>query len=147
MKKTTLLLIANATQAKIYEVTPHEYGFIQQLEHAESRLKTKDLTRDKPGHYQTSHKSQGQFISPTDAHEEEHTQFARVIADAIKKIMEKKHYQHIILCAEPHFYGLLNQFLSKSLVHLITKVVKKDYIPLPDIELEKVIEDLIHEHF
>jgi|GEM_PF-1837713 protein required for attachment to host cells len=92
-------------RAKIYQVTGHDYELIKELKHPQSRLKTKQLSSDKPGHYKTSHTARGQF-STVNLHEEEHIHFAKTVADFMTKVIDKRQDQSIILCAEPHFLWL-----------------------------------------
>ena len=87
--KSTWLLIANTEKALIYQIVRKKYSLVKILTHAESRLKTSDLVTDKPGHYQTS-TTRGQFIPPTDLHENEHKVFARELAHYLKESQQKK---------------------------------------------------------
>lgn len=147
IKKPGLLILANSTQAHIYEVTKDKHIIIKELSHDQSRFKNQQLITDKPGRFQTSFEVQGKFIPTSNPHEAEHSHFAKTVANEVKKQASKKKYQDIALCAEPHFYGLLKESFSKSAPDLITKVIEKDYIPLPKLEQNAVIEDIIHEHF
>ncbi|APC92059.1 MULTISPECIES: host attachment protein [Francisella] len=140
MKKTTLLLVTNTSKAKIYDINGIKYTHIQDLEHPQSRLKTQQLITDSPGDYQTR-----KFIPSSDPHKQEQLHFAKVIVKFVEKMVKQKNYQKIILCAEPYFYGLLNQSFSNTLRPLIIKVIEKDYIPLPESKLNKTIEEIIHE--
>jgi protein required for attachment to host cells len=137
--------MANTIKAKIYLVVDHQCSLVQELTHPQSRLKTQQLVTDKPGHYQTSHSAHGQFISPSNPHEKEHGCFAKKVSDFLEKEVVKEHYQQIILCADPHFYGLLNQAMSTAIKNLIVKTIEKNYIPLSPVKLNKVIENIIHE--
>jgi len=146
MKKDILLVITNNVQAKIYQVTGHSYTLTQEINHPRGRLKTSQLGNDKPGHYKTCHSSHGEFSS-SDSHEEEHIYFAKIVADFMMKATNENHNQRIILCAAPHFYGLINQHLPQSTKNLTLKVIGKDYIPLPEPKLNAVIKSIINEPF
>ncbi len=138
----TWLLIANTEKAVTYQIVRKKYSLVKILTHAESRLKTSDLVTDKPGHYKTS-TTRGQFIPPTDLHENEHKVFARELAHYLKESQQKNCYQKLILCAEPHFYGLINQYMTKPIRSSIVTVIEKDLIPLPRPELNAVIQTII----
>lgn len=140
----TWLLMANTEKAVTYQIIRKKYSLIKILEHAESRLKTSDLVTDKPGHYKTSI-TRGQFIPPTDLHENEHKVFAKELAHYLKESQQKNYYQKLILCAEPHFYGLINQYLTKAIRSSIVTVIEKDLIPLPRPEINDVIPGIIKE--
>ncbi len=149
MKKNTLtlLVIASSTDAKIYDITESDYILIHELQHPQSRLKTSELTSDGQGYYQTDHGTAGKYSPPSDPHKEEHAHFAKIVADLLEKMLHKQHDQRIILCAEPNFYGLLNQAVTKSVERAIVKVIQKDYIPLPTAKLNEVIQNIIDESF
>ncbi len=147
MKAVNWLVITNAVKASVYEIVGLQYSLVEEMEHSASRLKSQYLTSDKPGHYQTSHVARGQFISPNDPHKEEHQNFAKELANFLETHREKKHYQRIVICAEPYFYGLLNQAMTKGVHELITDIIKKDYIPLPKAKLNAVIKSIAHDYF
>ncbi|QIV95624.1 protein required for attachment to host cells [Allofrancisella inopinata] len=142
MKKPTLLLVTNTAKAKVYDINGFKYSRIEELEHPQSRLKAQQLTSDSPGNYQSR-----KFIPASDPHKQEHIHFAKVVAEFIKEVVDKKHYKQVILCAEPYFYGLLRQFFTSVLKSLVVKVIEKDYIPLPEHKLNETIEAIIHEPF
>jgi protein required for attachment to host cells len=147
----TWLVIANSTSASIYDITKPEYPgaqhdshykLVTELSHEKSRLKTSELVDDKPGHYQGSGSSRGAYSSHTDAHENEIQFFAKDIAHYLETAREKNSFKQLILCAGPHFHGLLNHALSKQTALLVKKHIEKDYIPLSDKKLHDVIETI-----
>lgn len=143
MQKGTWLVIANSVQANFYQLTHEEYSLLETLEHAEGRLKTHDLVSDKTGHYRAGGTVRGAYGSTTDPHEEQHHLFAKEVADFLETKRQDKAYQHIILCAAPHFLGLLNKEMSEDVQAMIFETIAKDYIPLPAKELDKIIQDMI----
>ena len=139
----TWLVIANSSKAFVYDITqkeapgtkkPHYHSVIE-LSHSASRLKTSDLVSD--GH--------GEPAPHSDAHENEFQNFAREIAHYLESERSKNSYKQLVLCAGPHFHGLLNQTLSKQTALMIKKHIEKDYIPLHTKELSEVIESICHE--
>lgn len=141
MQKGTWLVIANSVKANFYQLTHAEYSLLETLEHAEGRLKTHDLVSDRTGHYRAGNTVRGAYGSTTDPHEEEHIVFAREVARYLET--HRQSYQHIILCAAPHFLGLLKKEMSEDVQAMIFETIAKDYIPLPAKELDKVIQDMI----
>lgn len=143
--KTTWLVIASAVKADIYAVQEKKYTLITTLTHPESRLKSAEIAGDKPGSYSTDHTARGHFsASSSTPHEEEHKIFAREIAAALEQGRQTHQYHALILCAEPHFHGLLNQAVTHAVSLLITQAIEKDYIGLPKDKVHTVIEGLIH---
>ncbi len=55
-------------------------------------------------------------------------------------------YTTLIARAAPHFHGLLNQEFSDHVKNKITYELQKDYVPLPQDELEKVLEKIVKDH-
>lgn len=145
MKETTGLLLASSVEALIYKINQKAYQLVETLSHQSGRLKSADLVSDKPGHYKTSHKTRGAFASPSDPHEHEHRIFAAQVADYLNQAVMVHQYQHLIVCAEPHFYGLLHQALSTESKQCIKKSIQKNYIPLPEPKRNQVIESIIYD--
>ncbi|MFZ9036341.1 MAG: host attachment protein [Francisellaceae bacterium] len=85
--------------------------------------------------------------SKSNPQEEEHKVFAKEIVDYLEKHRQQNNYDRILLCAEPGFYGRLNKVIASPLEQIITKVVQKDYVPLPKPKLDNMIKKLIEEHY
>ena len=136
----TYLVIANATTAMIYEVTHHIqkqekpiFQLLKTLSHPESRLKTSELVSDRPGSLNTT------------PHDHEQDVFAHEVAHFLDAARAKNQFQQLILCAGPHFHSLLNKALSKQTEALVKKHLQKDYVPLPQKELQEVVERIYKE--
>lgn len=141
----TWLVLANTTKAQVYSVNHKEFTLLETLEHPESRLKSRDLVSDRAGRYRTDRASRGAFEPSTDAHEEVHHKFAKEVADLLENRRLQNQYQHIILCAEPHFYGLLNNVMSEQVRDSIIRAIEKDYIPFPKEKIDSTIKNILEE--
>lgn len=145
------ILLANATKANIFEISePHrQFHLLQKLSHETSRLKNIDLKSDKPGHYHKSSDSlKGSYEAKTDPKAIEIQHFAKIISDVLEK--ERKQtppaYQSLIVIAEPHFYGILNQQFPTHVRHLVKYHLPKDYTHYSEKKLTKALEStLAHE--
>lgn len=136
MSKITWLVVANSDKALVYQVDHMKYQFIKELDHNESRLKTEDLMSGKPGH----------FTTPTvDSHEHEHIVFAKALAVFLDGARNQNQYHALIVCADPHFSGLLEKEMSKQVQELIMKHIHKDYVPFPVAKLNEAIEGILKE--
>jgi len=146
-KKNTItwIIITNSTKALLYQVENKKANLIKELEHPASRLKSIDLTSDKSGSFKTNHTTRGQFASSANSHEDEHENFSREINELLESNRQKNNYQHLTLCAEPHFLGLLNKHMNPNVQALLKKIIEKDYIPLPKHKLDSVIQNIIQE--
>lgn len=145
MKTTRWVVLANSVQTKIYSIQKMRPILIKTIEHPDSRLKSKDLSADGFGNYKTRQTGHGQFSPPSSPHEEEHSRFAKEIADFLEQARQRHEYCDLILCAEPHFQGLLNKHLTTHTLALVIKSLGKDYIPLPKEKLEPILEKIIDE--
>lgn len=144
VKKITWIVIANSAKALIYQVENHRHHFLKTLEHPESRLKISELVSDHPGHYQTGHGTRGQYESANTPHQLEQAHFAKELAHFLLQQHQAHQYDHLILCAAPHFHGLLNHEMDPAVEALILETVSKDYVPLASAELNELIEAMVH---
>jgi len=142
MDKIIWLVIANAAQAKIFRVHKHQHSFVETLAHPESRLKSGEIASDRPGSYQKDNSPEGQYEAPTNPHDHEKTVFAREIKDYLEKARGANDFEALVLCAEPHFAGLLNEMLTPQTKALLAKTIHKDYIPLPKDKFDAVVKEI-----
>jgi len=87
--QTSLILVCNASRAFLYEahkLHAKEYlQFIEELTHTASRKKKALLVTDRPGHYQTDHKTRGAYEPTINTKEFEKNNFAKEIAEYLEK--------------------------------------------------------------
>lgn len=143
--KTIWLIIANSVKAEIYSIENQSPTLVTVLENPDGRLKSHELTSDKPGSYGTSHATRGQFSFSHDPHKEEHLQFAKKIAEFLEHTKNENKYEEFILCAEAGFQGLIKEALSEHVQYSLLRTISKDYIPLPASEKEKILNTLVRE--
>ncbi|OGT31008.1 MAG: hypothetical protein A3E87_06235 [Gammaproteobacteria bacterium RIFCSPHIGHO2_12_FULL_35_23] len=150
--KLTWLLIANATKAYLFDITKSKQHtetvsptLLETLVHPQGRAKGIELQTDKSGHYSTPSGSGGKFIEKTTPHDIELEIFAHEIINYLTHTDRAKSYQALIICAEPHFLGILTKELPDSIKKLIIKTIGKDYIPLPKDELITTIKEIQHQ--
>ncbi|OGT35016.1 MAG: hypothetical protein A3F11_07360 [Gammaproteobacteria bacterium RIFCSPHIGHO2_12_FULL_37_14] len=108
---------------------------VKELQHPENKLKSGDLTADRPGHYQSSHAARGSYSQPSDPKEIKIDNFYREIAKDLDQERCKQSYDELIIIAPPHLNGLLFQHLDKHVKDLVINNIKKDLVHLPDHEL------------
>lgn len=142
------LILCNATTAYIYDITrgkqdnPSRYSLVKQFEHPEGQMKGEDLISDKPGYHKSKNSGSGSFSARTDPHETVITDFARQLAKFLDTESHQNHYDQLVVCAEPHFHGVLEKQLSSNVKQHVTRHIHKDYIPLKSNKLDKVISDI-----
>lgn len=115
------------------------------LEHPQSRFKNAELTQGEKGHRQSRGGTHGEALDYRQPREEEREHFAKEIAHFLEHSAGEKKFTHLILCAEPHFLGLLHQEFSHSLKQHIHLEVQKDYHQKTIKELEAFLEEWVQE--
>lgn len=143
---TTWILVANASEAKLYANTGISKGLekVATFDHPDSRKKNSDLVTDRSGHMQSSGNGHGSRQPATDPKQHEHEIFAREIAQHIELGRTGNQYQRLIVAAEPHFRGLLNNTFSTQVHGLISESLDKDYTKATQKELAGHLEKYIY---
>ncbi|HLB43238.1 MAG TPA: host attachment protein [Gammaproteobacteria bacterium] len=131
----------NSNICRIYEFKKKftQLHLVKELQHPENKLKSKDLTSDKPGRYQSSHSAHGTYTQPSDPKEIKIDHFYREIAKELDQGRCQQRYDELIIIAPPHSNGLLFQHLDKHVQNLVINNIKKDLLHLPDHELVKFL--------
>ncbi len=130
----TWLIVANASQATIYETekNPKTLKLIKEYLHPASRAKGSELASDRPGHFQqeargregTTHGAFNEQINPKDY---EHERFAIELAKDLDAGRTANDYDDLIIIASPHFHGLLNKHLNEQVAGMVSRHIDKDY--------------------
>ena len=143
---TTWILVANASEAKIYANKGINKGLekIAAFAHPDSRKKALELVTDRSGHMQSAGNGHGARQPATTPKQHEHEIFAREIAHRIEHGRTGNQYQRLIVAAEPHFRGLLNSTFSTQVRSLISESLDKDYTKATDKELSGHLEKFIY---
>lgn len=139
--KNTWAIIANSATARIYQIHDHgkQLELVKELEHPESRLRINELVSDHPGRYVASNANAGTYAEPTNPKEVVAEQFAHQLAKELEAAHVNNQYDHLLIYATPHFHGLLNKQLNKT-IHQLSKNIQKDYTAVPAHELPEIIK-------
>lgn len=149
----TCFLVASASEARLYEANrgqlirenergEHALSLIKELTHRASRQKVFDLVSDRAGSYPRRGSIHGNgsmgknstFAEPTNPKELEAERFARELAQELDNRRLNAPWRDVFIVAEPHFQGLVNKYLSRSLHQMVTSI-EKDYTHLPQRDL------------
>lgn len=143
---TTWILVANASEAKIYANKGIKEGLeeIATFDHPDSRKKNTDLVSDRSGHMKSAGNGHGSRQPASDPKQHEHETFARELAQHIEHGRTGNSYQRLIVAAEPRFHGLLNSVFSIQVRNLISGSLDKDYTKATSKELTGHLEKLIY---
>ncbi|HRH82081.1 MAG TPA: host attachment protein [Thiobacillaceae bacterium] len=135
----TWIMVANASQAKLYSNTGPKKGLqlLKELEHPESREKAANLVSDRIGNFAGS----GSYAQPTNPKEHEAERFALELTRELEDGRVNNAYEKLILVASSHFMGLLNQRMPGQLKNKVADTIEKDYTRLPIKELSGHLEN------
>lgn len=146
--KNTWVMLANETIAYIYSVNKDNIQLVKTLRHADSRLQDREMLSDRSGSYNTSSAGgTGKFSPATDQHTVEQQIFAREIGKFLAKAYSTHQYKDLVLCAEPHYYGMIKKELNSNVWSSVIQSILHDYIPLPKNKIQEILRNLAHNHF
>jgi len=137
---TTWVLIANASQARLYACHGRfdQIDLVREFEHTASRAKGTELLTDRPGHSASGHGGRRTSLpSHTDARRHEHERFALEIVRELDAAHAAHRFDRLVLMASAQFLGMLKSQLSKGLVQAVTHTEDRDYTGVPVGELVK----------
>ena len=123
------VLAADSTEARVFTREKKFSPLVEQhdLLHPESRLQGKDLENDRQGRTFSSHghgRSDNQ--KPTDPKTREAQDFAREIAEELKKARVRGEFKHLQVVADPSFLGLLRDRLDGETRECVERAVDKN---------------------
>jgi len=137
---TTWVLIANASQARLYAGHGRfeQLDLVREFEHPESRAKGAELLSDRPGHSASGQGGRRTSLpSHADARRLEHERFAQEIVRALETAHAEHRFDRLVLMASAQFLGMLKSQLSKGLALAVTRTEDHDYTGVPVAELAK----------
>jgi protein required for attachment to host cells len=98
---------------------------------------THEQGTDKPGRSFSSVGHGRSAVEQTDWHDLEQHRFARVVAEALEKLMRERHVKALVIAAPPRTLADLRQALHKDVKARIIAEVDKDFTGQPVYEIEK----------
>jgi len=134
------ILIANASEAKIYESPrakilngQNSLKLIEALKHSDSRKKEGELTASISGH--------GNIPESANPKLQEHLLFAKEIAEKLDLARKNQNYDDLIISAPAAFLGQIKQQMNHTLKAFISTTIEKDYTSLDKAVLNEKIGD------
>lgn len=147
MAKTTWILIANSSQARLFksEKPYHQIELLMEFAHPESRLKVSNLVSD--GYGRVLNRGRGtrasSYEEPTNPKQVEAIRFAQELAQELNLGRAKNQYHNLILVIPAQFRGLLNKYCSNNVINLVEHAIDKDYTKFKQHELVKLLNNKI----
>jgi protein required for attachment to host cells len=143
--KNILLIVANASRARLFRVHGGILLPLEALAHPASRAKVADLVSDRPGRAfdDSSGGPRRAGMEPhTDPHEVELLAFARQVARRAAIHARRGHYPEVLLVAPPRFLGRVKLALDPGVAKRIVASVSHDYTLKDEAELVAMLETL-----
>lgn len=162
MTPSTWILVCDASRARLFHGKRGKQRAagleqLQELEHADSRARGRDLTADAPGrkpvgpvparsgNHGGAHGRPG-AAPDTDPKEVEAQKFARELSALLEKGLHDHAYERLILVAPPQFLGTMRDTVSTQVSKHIATTLDKDFttLALHDVtqRLEEAFPDL-----
>jgi protein required for attachment to host cells len=137
-------MVANRTEALVYEGNLRQgFRFVKRYRNPKGRLLERDLEGDRPGRSFSSARGSSirHGLEPhSHRHETVAIQFARYLARTLDEAVLKSSLTDLVVMAEPHFLGLLNQHFSKRVKSVISRQVPNEWAQGSDEELKAYIQ-------
>ncbi|MDR9437087.1 MAG: host attachment protein [Thiohalophilus sp.] len=137
----TWVLVANASEARLFNLIKSDLERVKSFSHDESRMKGEDLASDRPGAYQSdvNREGHGSYAEPTNPKEHEKDRFARELADILNKARSENQFNELVIVASPHFHGLINQHLDDESSKKVSHHIEKDYTQVEDGDMLEIL--------
>lgn len=133
----TWVLVANASEARLFNLVKSDLEPLESFSHDASRMKGEELASDRPGAYQSdiNREGHGSYAEPTDPKEYEKDRFARELAGFLNKARSENKFNKLVIVASPHFHGLVNTHLEHESSQKVSHHIEKDYTQVEDREM------------
>lgn len=130
----TLVLVANASRARLWHVVSDGISLVEEWEHPEGRVKESELLTDRPGRTFLDGPSpqRSAYERQVNPQTEENRHFARDLAAAVAKRMQNNDGVGLVLCAPPKFLGQLRGELPPPIAGRVVESLDHDYTALPE---------------
>lgn len=132
---STWIVIAHRAGARIIEYAGRSEGLslVEEIDHAEGRLKNSELETDKPGAAsEGGGKPGGHGMGNVEsAHDHVAGEFARRLAQTLAAARNEHRVDALYLVAEPRFLGMLRGALDGPTAGLVRDTLPKDLARVP----------------
>jgi protein required for attachment to host cells len=151
--KTTWIVLANATRARILDREPGA-GHLEELAdllHSQSRAKVEQLVSDREGHAQKAHGDLGHagtaFQPHTEPRRKEHAVFAAEVSRYLEDAVVQGRCPGLVLIASDPFLGELQGHLGAATARVVSGHVSRDLTSFSGTDLvHRVTEAVQHAH-
>lgn len=124
------VLVGENSRAIIYSMASRkaELEEIQCYTQPGARLHERQLTSDLPGRVVDSDAGRHSLESRASKKETQALDFAKTVCAALDKGCLENQYEQLVLCASPHFLGLIRQHLKAATNDLVIAAIDKNLV-------------------
>lgn len=137
-----LVVNTNTNKCRIYHYDKHpaQLTFLKELNHPESKLRSSEITSDRPGHYQGGESARGAYSPHMEPKEIEIDNFSREIAKELNQERNNKQYDELIVIAPAQMNGLLFEHINKHVKEMVINKIQKNLLHMADHELLEFLQ-------
>jgi protein required for attachment to host cells len=136
-------LVANRIEAVVYAGRiGKDFHFVKRLKNPKGKLTETQLVADKPGRSFSRSRSgvRHGFAPHSLYHEQVAIQFARKIGKLLDRSLTDNEFTDLVVLAEPHFLGLMNQEFPEHVRKKVLREVPREWNEGSDRDLEKYLQ-------
>jgi len=138
------VLAGESSRATIFTMSSRNADLeeVQCFAHTAARQKEQELTSDLPGQgFDGKGGGQHALSSKGGKKEQEALDFAKTLCDTLEEGRLQGRYKELVLCAGPHFLGLLRQNLTTPTSHCIIAEIDKNIVKAPLEDIRQHVHD------
>ena len=127
----TWIVVADSSRARFFSMESRSEPLVEldDLLHAEGRLRDQDALSDKQGGLTGGHGEGGHpFAAPTDPKQHELEVFAKQIAGKLEHGRVNHRYHKLILAAPPALLGVLRKVLNTQVMEMVCNSLDKNLV-------------------
>jgi protein required for attachment to host cells len=145
--KTTWILIANGTQAKVFEYLGRDKGLavVDRLLFEQEALQNREIMSDKPGRsFGAAGGGRRSAVAySTDPVAVRERRFVENVADVLDKELQAGAFERLVIAAAPTALGDIRPALSKGLRDVVLAELPKDLTNAPTSKLEAHLSEIL----
>lgn len=140
------VLIGESSRATLYSMTSRRAPLeeIECYAQPGARQHEQDLTSDVPGQgFDGKGKGQHALEPKAGKKDKEMLDFAKALTDKLENGRQQGEYNQLVLCASPHFLGLLRKNLTHASNELVIATIDKNLVKLPPEEIRRHLSEVL----
>ena len=138
------VLISESSRATVYSMASREADLeeVQCFSNTAARQHEQELTSDLPGKgFDGKGGGQHALTSKAGKKQGEAVDFAKTLCDTLEHGRQQNQYSQLVLCASPHFLGLIRQHLSVPTSRCVTAEIDKNLVKASTEEIRQHVHD------